>query len=199
MAYSDYLEIKKNLEIKKKTNINIRCSSSRTKNNQFLHLQNVYIINEDGEVESKTNRFNITLPKTCNLYSRYNNKLASNFSFMYSIPKIHIPEYEKNKYQPAFCWTCYTPVGEITNYIACSVCDQGPSCADIKKNADEQQSMQLIDVEIIDKVMDEYDKSQQILDEVLDEFIDDYDYDNGEQTIHEIMDEFDKIEALGLL
>ena len=187
MAYSDYLEIKKNLEITKKTNI--RCSSSRTKNNQFFHLQNISIINEDGEVESKTNRFNITLPKTCNLYSRYNNKLASNFSFMYSIPKMHIPEYEKKKYQPAFCWTCYTPVGEITNYIACSVCDQGPSCADIK----EQQSMQLIDVEIIDKLMDEYDKSPQIIDEVIDN------NDTTEQTIHEIMDEFDKIEALGLL
>jgi hypothetical protein len=168
MAYSDYLEIKRNLEIKKKSNINIRCSSNRTQNNQYLHLQNVSIINEDGEVESKTKRFNVTLPKNCALYSRYNNNLASNFSFMYSIPRIHIPEYEKNKYQPAFCWTCYTPVGEITNYIACSVCEQGPSCNEIKQQMyEEGQSKIEIDVKLIDEIINKFDNTN-------------YEYDNDE-------------------
>jgi hypothetical protein len=168
MAYSDYLEIKRNLEIKKKANIKIRCSSNRTQNNQFLHLQNVSIINEDGEVESKTKRFNVTLPKNCALYSRYNNRLASNFSFMYSIPRIHIPEYEKNKYQPAFCWTCYTPIGEITNYIACSVCEQGPSCNEIKQQMhDEGQSKIELDVKLIDDIINEFDNTN-------------YEYDNDE-------------------
>ena len=167
MTYSDYLEIKKNS--KKKSNTNIRCSSSRTQNNQYFHLQNISIINEDGEEELKQKRFNITLPKNCALYSRYNNKLASNFSFMYSIPRIHIPEYEKNKYQPAFCWTCYTPIGEITNYIACSVCDQGPSCKQIKQEMlDEGQSKIELDVKIIDKIINEFDNTN-------------YEYDNDEE------------------
>jgi hypothetical protein len=161
MAYSDYLEIKKKLEIKKhsKKNNNIRNSSNRTQNNQYLHLQNTSIINEDGEEELKHKRFNIILPKNCALYSRYNNK--SNFSFMYSIPRIHIPEYEKNRYQPAFCWTCYTPLGEITNYIACSVCDQGPSCTEIKEMSDEQPIIGL-DVETIDKIINEFDNTNYI-------------------------------------
>ena len=161
MAYSDYLEIKKNS--KTKTKSNIRCSSSRTQNNQYLHLQNVSIINEDGEEELKTKRFNITIPKNCELYSRYNNKLASNFSFMYSIPRIHIPEYEKNKYQPAFCWTCYTPLGEITNYIACSVCDQGPTCNEIKEMSNEPKIE--LDVKIIDEIINEFDNTNYIFDD----------------------------------
>ena len=172
MAYSDYLEIKKKLEIKKdskkNTKYNIRNSSNRTQNNQYLHLQNVSIINEDGEDELKHKRFNITLPKNCTLYSRYNNTLASNFSFMYSIPRIHIPEYEKNKYQPAFCWTCYTPLGEITNYIACSVCDQGPSCNEIKQQMlDEGQSKIGLDIETIDAIINEFDNTN-------------YEYDNDD-------------------
>ena len=166
MAYSDYLEIKRNSKTKTKTNN--RCSSSRTQNNQYFHLQNISIKNEDGEVESKTKRFNVTLPKNCKLYSRYDNKLASNFSLMYSIPRIHIPEYEKNKYQPAFCWTCYTPVGEITNYIACSVCDQGPSCSEIKEIS-EQSSIKL-DVKLIDKIINEFDNTN-------------YEFDDEEYTI----------------
>ena len=166
MAYSDYLEIKKNSKINSNTKkYNIRTSSSRTQNNQYLHLQNVSIINEDGEEELKQKRFNITLPKNCAFYSRYNNTLASNFSFMYSIPRIHIPEYEKNKYQPSFCWTCYTPLGEITNTIACSVCDQGPSCTEIKQQISDEQPIIQLDVKIIDEIINEFDNTNYIFDD----------------------------------
>ena len=125
MAYSDYLAVKKqknnNISTKFNKFSNKRFSSERTLNNSYCNLQNTSTINEDGDLlENK--RFHISL---CNkkIYSKYNNTLASGFSFMYSIPKIHTPEYIKNQYQPSFCWTCWTPLGEITNTITCSVCD----------------------------------------------------------------------------
>lgn len=83
---------------------------------------------------------------------------------MYSIPKI-ISEYEKNKYQPAFCWTCYTPIGEITKYITCSVCDKGPSYNDIKEVTDEQQQNVKLDINTIDKIISEFDNTIYFLEE----------------------------------
>ena len=122
MACSDYLAVKKqrcsNIKIQKKT---LRNSSQLTHNNQYCNLQNTNILDEDGDLLTN-NRFNISISKT-KKYSKYNNTLASEYSFMYSIPKIHTPEYIKNQYQPSFCWTCWTPLGEILNTIKCSVCD----------------------------------------------------------------------------
>lgn len=42
---------------------------------------------------------------------------------MYSIPRIHVAEYIKKRYQPPFCWTCLTPLNEVLYNISCSVCD----------------------------------------------------------------------------
>jgi len=122
MACSDYLALKK-----QKTQICYkpyeRISSNHTQNNQYCNLQNIENINEDGDIVQNT-RFNIPITNTnTKIYSKYNNTLASRFSTMYSIPKIHTAPYIKNRYEPAFCWTCWTPTGEIVNSIACSVCD----------------------------------------------------------------------------
>lgn len=172
MAYSDYLEIKKNKIINKKNNM-IRSSSNRTKNNQYYYLQNISTTNEDGDL-MKQKRFNITLPNNCNFYSKIDNKLASRFSFMFSIPKI-LSIYEKNRYQPAFCWTCYSSIGEITNSIACSVCDKSPSYYDVKTITDEQRKI----LDNIDNIINEFDKTHFNIDNI-DNIIDEFDNDNLE-------------------
>jgi hypothetical protein len=54
----------------------------------------------------------------------WNNRLVQGFQPLYSIKKIQVPEYIKNRYQPPFCWSCFTPYGEILYEIACSVCEK---------------------------------------------------------------------------
>lgn len=126
MAYSDYLAIKKqkiqnlymsnNISNVQKNSNSQRISSVRTKNNQYCNLQNISIINEDGDLLSNK-RFNIPLFNT-KIYSKYNNRLASGFSNMYAMPRIHTATYIKYRYQPPFCWTCISSEGEINYQIA---------------------------------------------------------------------------------
>ena len=160
MAYSDYLAVKK----QKNNNIstkfsNKRISSERTINNSYCNLQNTSTINEDGDLlENK--RFLIPL---CNkkIYSKYKNTLASGFSFMYSIPKIHTPEYIKNQYQPSFCWTCWTPLGEITHSIACSVCDYNDEFKQIQNDTIMNTNVSsFTDDKFIDKLLNDFDIAQ---------------------------------------
>lgn len=162
MAYSDYLAVKKQKHI----HLPQRYSSHRTKNNEYYQLQNTNIINEDGDiVENK--RFHMSLSSNP-IYSKYNNRLASGFSNMYSLPKIHTPEYIKNRYQPSFCWTCWTPTGEITKTIACSVCDYTEEMEQIHQDTVTEAFQNAIDTptitssfqNYIDKLLNDFDMEQ---------------------------------------
>lgn len=126
MAYSDYLAVKK----RKKSNIS-QLSPTYThsyhqylQNQQYQYLKNSTKINEDGEVLAST-RF--AIPLSGQVYYNTNNTLNSGYMDMYALPRIHVPEYIKKRYQPAFCWTCFTPLGEILNKIPCSICESSSS------------------------------------------------------------------------
>lgn len=169
MACSDYLAVKKQkytindyLMVKKSPS-----SSQLTKNKEYCNLQNIDIVNEDGDL-LQNNRFNISLCNNKKIYSKYNNTLASGFSFMYAIPKIHTPEYIKNQYQPAFCWTCWTPIGEITHSIACSVCDFNNEMQEIEQDAinsayeiaEQEPPINTNFTDYLDKLLNDYDIAQ---------------------------------------
>jgi hypothetical protein len=115
MSHSDYLFLK-NKYIISSVNSN---SSCHTQKKQIKNIQNTIIINEDNEYV-QTKRFNIPIKKDISLKSTKNDK---QYLPMFSIPRIQIIEYIKNRYEPPFCWTCNTPIDELLGAIACSVCD----------------------------------------------------------------------------
>jgi hypothetical protein len=123
MASSDYLAIKKRKHIEAYPND--RSSSAYLENQQYYLLKNAVHIDEDGDWILPA-RFHMSLPLECHLSFLWNNRLVNGYAQLYSIPRIHVPEYIKNRYQPPFCWTCFTPYGEIMQEIACSVCDELP-------------------------------------------------------------------------
>jgi hypothetical protein len=112
MSHSDYLFLKNKYET-----FNIDSSSSNTQKKQIQNIQNTVIINEDNEyVVNK--RFNIPIK---NYISINTTKKVQNIP-MFSIPRIHVIEYIKNRYEPPFCWTCKNPI--IFGDIACLVCEE---------------------------------------------------------------------------
>ena len=114
MSYSDYLFLKNKYE----SPIFGSNSSSHTQKKQIKNIQNTVIINEDNEcVENK--RFNIPLKKRLSIKTTKNNKELS----MFSIPRIQVIEYIKNRYEPPFCWTCNTPIDDLLGDIPCDICD----------------------------------------------------------------------------
>lgn len=115
MSHSDYLFLK-NKYIISSVNSN---SSCHTQKKQINNIQNTIIINEDNEYV-QTKRFNIPIKKDISLKSTNHNK---KYLPMFSIPRIHVIEYIKNRYEPPFCWTCNTAIDELLGGIACSVCD----------------------------------------------------------------------------
>jgi len=134
MASSDYLAIKKRKHIQAYPNN--RSSSAYLQNQQYYMLKNTVHIDEDGDW-IHPDRFHISLPSEYSLYFLWNNRLVNGYAPLYSIPRIHVPEYIKNRYVPPFCWTCFTPYGEIMQEIACSVCDDLPrKSAELQKYPD---------------------------------------------------------------
>jgi len=111
MSYSDYLSLKKKKNIYKDNRDT--SGSFHTQKRHVKQLQHTVLINEDNEV-IPTNRFIKDIS--------FKSKTTKNAQ-MYSIPRIHVAEYIKNRYQPPFCWTCVTPLNEILYNISCSVCD----------------------------------------------------------------------------
>jgi len=113
MSHSDYLFLKNKYET-----LTIHSSSSYTKKKQLKNIQTTIIINEDNEwVENK--RFNIPIKNSITIKTTKNNKYLT----MYSIPRIQVNEYIKNRYEPPFCWTCNTPIDDLLNNISCDICD----------------------------------------------------------------------------
>jgi hypothetical protein len=175
MACSDYLAIKKqkiqnlymfNSKSNSEKNSNSeRISSVHTKNNQYCNLQNISILDEDGDLLSNK-RFNIPIIDT-KLYSKYNNTLASKFSNMYTMPRIHTATYIKYRYQPPFCWTCVSSAGEINYQIA----------ALIPGMTDEIEQYE-VDNNIISTSMSETDIFSNI-----DKLLDDYDFEQDNWNI----------------
>jgi len=118
MSYSDYLSLKKiKNSSKDKNNYEKKTGSFHSKKKQIYHIQNTIVLDEDNE-RVNMNIFNILLKK---IY--FTKKKNNNQQIMYSIPRIHVPEYVKNCYEAPFCWTCDTPIDDILNGIACNVCD----------------------------------------------------------------------------
>lgn len=156
MAYSDYLAVKKQ---KNSIRNSFQNSSQLTKNKEYCTLQNTNQLNEDGDL-LQNNRFNISLCNNQKMYSKYNNTLISGFSIMYSIPKIHTPEYIKKRYQPAFCWTCWTPLGEITHSITCSVCEMEYN-EEMQPLIDATDSQLLPSLSYLDKFFDDLDIAEE--------------------------------------
>ena len=114
MSHSDYVYLK-NKWINH-SNSEIACSVYIQKK-QLCNIQTTVILNEDNE-EIEQKRFNISVKDICLNVIPCNKNLP-----MFSIPKIQVIEYVKNRYQPPFCWTCNTPVIDILNSLACSVCN----------------------------------------------------------------------------
>jgi len=121
MSSSDYLAVKKRKQIKPYPNN--RSSSENMMNNQYYLLSHTTIKDEDGDILPST-RFHIMLNNYCSFSFLWNNRLVQGFQPLYSIKKIQVPEYIKNRYEPPFCWSCFTPYGEILYEIACSVCEK---------------------------------------------------------------------------
>ena len=157
MASSDYLAIKKRKFIQPYPND--RSSSAYMQNQQYFLLKNTVQIDEDGDWIYPT-RFNISLPSEYYLYFLWNNRLIHGYTPLFSIPRIHVPEYIKNRYQPPFCWTCFTPYGEIMQEIACSVCEQRPSQQTYIPPASTSPLFYLIQNPInVDKIIEDFENS----------------------------------------
>jgi hypothetical protein len=119
MSYSDYISLKKlKNSSKDKNNNEKKTGSFHSKKKQIYHIQNTIILDEDNE-RINTNLFHIPLKKI-----HFSKKKNKDEKPMFSIPRIHIPEYVKNRYEAPFCWTCDTPIDDILNGIACSTCDK---------------------------------------------------------------------------
>lgn len=116
MSYSDYLSLKKIKNISKDKILD-QSGSNYVRRKQFHQLQNTLILDEDNEVID-TQRFHIHVPP---IY--FPEMIKPKNKAMFSIPRIHVIEYVKNRYQPPFCWTCKTPINELIEGIACMVCD----------------------------------------------------------------------------
>jgi len=134
MSSSDYLAIKKRKYIQPYPND--RSSSSYLQNHQYYILTHTTQIDEDGDLVNAS-RFSVTLPSECDFSFLWNTRLIKGYISLFSIPRIHVPEYIKNRYQPPFCWTCFTPYGEIMQEIACSLCDELPrKSVELQNNTD---------------------------------------------------------------
>jgi hypothetical protein len=120
MSQSDYLEIKKRKNMSLLSN---RTSGYRTKNLQFLNIQTIPIVNEDNEL-TEVDRFSVKISGDQDLAMVSNN--LSNFEPMFSIPRIHVPEYIKNRYVPPFCWSCPSviDISDVIHKIQCTACEQ---------------------------------------------------------------------------
>jgi hypothetical protein len=158
MASSDYLAIKKRKHIQAYPND--RSSSAYLQNQQYFLLKNAVQIDEDGDWIYPT-RFNISLPSDYSLSFLWNNRLINGYATLYSIPRIHVPEYIKNRYQAPFCWTCFTPYGEIMQEIACSLCDELPRKSVELQNHPDPPLFQLIKNPVIDigKIIADFENS----------------------------------------
>ena len=121
MSYSDYLSLKKIKNISKdKTMMLDQSGSNHVRRKQYQQIQNTLILDEDNEVVD-SQRFHISVPPIYFPELKKSKKKA-----MFSIPRIHVIEYVKNRYEPPFCWTCNTPINELVKEIACMVCDSVP-------------------------------------------------------------------------
>ena len=116
MSYSDYLSLKKIKNISKDKNMD-QSGSNHVRRKQYQQLQRTMILDEDNEVID-TQRFHIHVPPIYFPEVKKPTKKA-----MFSIPRIHVIEYVKNRYEAPFCWTCKTPLNELINEITCFVCD----------------------------------------------------------------------------
>ena len=127
MSCSDYVSLKrkKNVNSNTKFNKSQNTSSNYTEALELSYIQNTIILNEDNE-NTNINRFNIEIKNiikpTKNIHS---------LPLIYSIPKMRINEYVKNRYQSPFCWTCFTPINEILNDVACDLCKDLMTLADV--------------------------------------------------------------------
>lgn len=158
MSSSDYLAIKKRKYIQAYPNI--RSSSAYLQNQQYYLLTHTTQIDEDGDLVYPT-RFDISLPSEYSLSFLWNNRLVNGYAPLYSIPRIHVPEYIKNRYQPPFCWTCFTPYGEIMQEIACSVCDELPRKTAELRSLPDPPLFHLIQNPVIDisKIISDFENS----------------------------------------
>jgi hypothetical protein len=116
MACSDYLSIKKR---KKSNTVKEHSGSKNTLHKQLYQIQHTTLFNEDQEIIEPT-LFNINLKNVPHEKKTVN---RNHHLPMYSIPRMHHPEYIKNRYEAPFCWTCITPLGEVIQNISCSVCN----------------------------------------------------------------------------
>jgi len=118
MSYSDYLSLKKIKNISKDKKMMLdQSSSNHVRRKQYELLQTTMILDEDNEIID-TQRFHIAVPP---IYFPSGKKPKK--KTMFSIPRIHVIEYVKNRYEPPFCWTCKPSIDELTKEIACIVCD----------------------------------------------------------------------------
>jgi hypothetical protein len=118
MAYSDYLSLKKIKNISKDKKMMLdHSSSNHVRRKQYELLQKTMILDEDKEIID-TQRFHIAVPP---IYFPSGKKPKK--KTMFSIPRIHVIEYVKNRYEPPFCWTCKPSIDDLTKEIACIVCD----------------------------------------------------------------------------
>ena len=118
MSYSDYLSLKKIKNISKDKKMMLdQSSSNHVRRKQYELLQKTMILDEDKEIID-SQRFHIPIPP---IYFPSGKKPKK--KTMFSIPRIHVIEYVKNRYEPPFCWTCKPSIDELTKEIACIVCD----------------------------------------------------------------------------
>lgn len=118
MSYSDYLSLKKiKIVSKDKTTIFENSGSNHVRRKQFHQIQKTILLDEDYEI-IENQRFNIHVPPIIFPEVKNPKKKA-----MFSIPRIHVMEYVKNRYEPPFCWTCKIPIDDLTKEIACLVCN----------------------------------------------------------------------------
>lgn len=126
VSSSDYLSVKKRRELEdlyQEPN-----SSSYTENKQYLTIQTTFSNDQFEEIE-EPKRFNKNLPY-CDLAVVYP-KTKNNYSFvpMFTVPKIQIEPYVKNKYVKPICWNCPLTACDICAFCQiCTHCDLDREC-----------------------------------------------------------------------
>jgi hypothetical protein len=125
MSSSDYLAIKKRRASPQF--FPSRSSSCLTSNKQYYNIQSTPIVDEDGDLIPFSERFSIKITQYCDL-ADFDDGAENSFQPMFVVPRIHIPEYIKNRYQAPFCWTCKSSLTEdevdrIINDVGCEMCD----------------------------------------------------------------------------